>query len=115
MRRLVLALTSKYWALPLRYRIGFRCSRSLIWDECEGEGRGGGWEAGGGGGGGGGYPLYGKGVESVRFEYGVYFLNQNIEHMLTERVDGWQARVQAGSNTLEKLKLLIEGLMGLLR
>ena len=112
---LVLALTSKYWAMPLRYRIGFRGSRSVVWDECEGEGGGRGAPVGGEGGGVGGYPLYGKGVESVRFEYGVYFLNQNIEYMLTEKVEGWQARVQSNANSLEKLKLLMEGLMGLLR
>ena len=114
---LVLALTSKYWGMPLRYRIGFRGSRSVVWDECEGEvgGGGRGFPAPGEGGSVGVYPLYGKGVESVRFEYGVYFLNQNIEYMLTEKVDGWQARVQSNANSLEKLKVLLEGLMGLLR
>ena len=98
---LVLLLTSKYYALPLRYRLSFLCSRSVIWDETEGEG-------------GGEYPLYGRGVESVRFEYGVYFLNQNLEHVLNERVEGWGRHVMQHSNTLEKLKVLVEGLMGLL-
>ena len=105
------------YALPLRYRLVHFGSRSVVWDECEGEGGGGAGAGGTGGREGVGvcYPLYGRGVESGRFEYAVYFLTQNVEFVLNERVLHWHKHVQHAANTLEKLKILMEGLMGLLQ
>ena len=103
------------YALPLRYRLVHFGSRSVVWDECEGEGGGGAGAGGTGGREGVGvcYPLYGRGVESGRFEYAVYFLTQNVEFVLNERVQHWHKHVQHAANSLEKLKILMEGLMGL--
>ena len=105
------------YCLPLRYRLVHYGSRSVVWDECEGEGGGGAGAGGTGGreGVGVSYPLYGRGVESGRFEYAVYFLTQNVEFVLNERVQHWHKHVQHAANTLEKLKILMEGLMGLLQ
>ena len=114
---LCVQLISKWYALPLRYRLVHFGSRSTVWDECEGEGGGGAGAGGTGGREGVGvcYPLYGRGVESGRFEYAVYFLTQNVEFVLNERVLHWHKHVQHAANTLEKLKILMEGLMGLLQ
>ena len=114
---LCVQLIAKGYALPLRYRLVHFGSRSMVWDECEGEGGGGTGAGGTGGREGVGvcYPLYGRGVESGRFEYGVYFLTQNVEFVLNERVGHWHKHVQHAANTLEKLKILMEGLMGLLQ
>ena len=108
---------ARRYALPLRYRLVHFGSRSVVWDECEGEGGGGAGAGGTGGREGVGvcYPLYGRGVESGRFEYAVYFLTQNVEFVLNERVVHWHKHVQHAANTLEKLKILMEGLMGLLQ
>jgi len=50
------------------------------------------------------YPLYPKGVEKFRFEYGVFLLNKNIEQLLNARGHG----VQDLKNTLPNIHILLE-------
>jgi hypothetical protein len=52
--------------VPLRYPMLPMCSRSSIKDVISNIGR---------------YPLYSKGVDRTRFEYGVFLLNKNLEQV----------------------------------
>lgn len=83
----VLRLLARWFDVPLRYPIVFLCSRSLILDEIAHGGsprcaklnfgsyffsqfqtnR---------------FPLFSRGVDRARFEYGVYLLNKNLEQLL---------------------------------
>eukprot|EP00474_Spongospora_subterranea_P008181 CRZ08639.1 hypothetical protein [Spongospora subterranea] len=66
-------MVAKYMAIPLRYRIIYRCSRSLISNEIspmQGLTD---------------YPLYIKGVERAKFDCGVILLNRLVEQILRRR------------------------------
>lgn len=97
---LVVSLIAKYMNIPSRYRLCFRGSRSTLIDECDESAPV--------------FPLYSRHVDAAKFEYAVYFLNQNIEYLLNESVRHWQVNVQVNANTGEKLKILFEGLIGVL-
>ena len=108
---------SRVWACPLRYRIIYRMSRSIILDEVEpindGSYQSSQYYSNGTTGGGisGGtsqynavtatlnqshaYPLWSRGVSDIsRFEYAVYFLNLNIEQLLNANVVGWMKAIK---------------------
>jgi hypothetical protein len=80
----VICMLSKYLEIPLRYPTIPMCSRSIIRDDTSPNNslkfrsimyhkdneffR---------------YPLYSKGVDRTRFEYGVFLLNKDVEQVLT--------------------------------
>lgn len=61
-------MIAKYLQLPLRYPIIPMCSRSIICDEISQQTSS-------------KFPLYSRGVDRTRFEYGVFLLNKNVEQV----------------------------------
>ncbi|KAK9717851.1 hypothetical protein K7432_005919 [Basidiobolus ranarum] len=88
----VVTLMAGYMDVPLRYPIKSKSSRATIFDpvsRLQGS-----YE----------FPLYSKGEDRSRFEYGVFLLNKNIEQLLyAERLTVLDLR-----NTLPNLKWLIQ-------
>lgn len=80
-----------YLAVPLNYPLRLQGSRSAILDLISGMK---GPRA---------FPLYGKGVERYRFEYGVFLLNKDVEWLMYGRGVG----VADLRNTLPNLKALL--------
>lgn len=68
----IVFMISKWLNIPLRFPVTPMCSRSLIRDEI-GQPRAP------------KFPLYSKGAERQRFEYGVYLLNRDIEQLCVYR------------------------------
>jgi len=69
----ILCMLSKWLEVPLRYPMTPISSRSYIKDEIShptANSK---------------FPLYSKGVERTRFEYGVYLLNKNLEQILNSQ------------------------------
>jgi hypothetical protein len=66
----ILTLLSKYLEIPMRYQMHPMCSKSMIRDDISPPPLNG------------KYPLYSKGVDRTRFEYGVFLLNKNLEQLL---------------------------------
>ncbi|KAJ8293172.1 5'-AMP-activated protein kinase subunit gamma [Rhodotorula toruloides] len=87
----VTQLLAAYLGVPLCYPIQCRGSRSVVFDEIsmmKGPRA---------------FPLYGKGVDQYRFDYGVFLLNKNIEQLMySQRLIVLDLR-----NTLPNLKSLI--------
>ncbi|GAA6011313.1 hypothetical protein JCM11491_006793 [Sporobolomyces phaffii] len=87
---LTLAL-AQYLSVPLCYPILWRASRSVVKDEIsmmKGPRA---------------FPLYGKGVDQYRFDYGVFLLNKNIEQLMYSQ----NLTVLDLRNTLPNLKTLV--------
>eukprot|EP00474_Spongospora_subterranea_P004170 CRZ04628.1 hypothetical protein [Spongospora subterranea] len=89
-------MIAKYMAIPLRYRIIYRCSRSLISKEIssiQGSAD---------------YPLYIKGIPRSRFNSGVILLNRLVEQILASRGLGqFHRQLELGSprQTLNSIAL----------
>jgi hypothetical protein len=64
-------LLARYLDVPLRYPMKLVGSRSMISDPISAEHR----ESPN-------FPLYSRGVDRNRFEYGVFLLNRNVEQLL---------------------------------
>lgn len=62
----LLLIISKYLEVPLRYRMIYRASRSVICDDVTASSQ---------------FPLYFRNMEERRFELGVILLGKNIEHV----------------------------------
>ncbi|BGP02229.1 hypothetical protein RTG_02412 [Rhodotorula toruloides ATCC 204091] len=87
----VTQLLAAYLGVPLCYPIQCRGSRSVVFDEIsmmKGPRA---------------FPLYGKGVDQYRFDYGVFLLNKNIEQLMYSQ----HLIVLDLRNTLPNLKSLI--------
>ncbi|GAA5940713.1 uncharacterized protein JCM15063_006338 [Sporobolomyces koalae] len=84
-------LLAAYLRVPLCYPIIWRGSRSVVKDEISMMR---GPRA---------FPLYGKGVDQYRFDYGVFLLNKNIEQLMYSR----GLTVLDLRNTLPNLKTLV--------
>jgi len=65
----VVFMLSKYLEIPLRYPVLPMCSRSVIRDNISQQISP-------------KFPLYSRGVDKTRFEYGVFLLNKNLEQLL---------------------------------
>jgi hypothetical protein len=87
----VVGLLSVYLDTPIHYPIATAGSRSIIQDSISVMS---GPRA---------FPLYSKGVESYRFEYGVFLLNKNIEQLLNH----FGITILDIRNTLPNLKNLL--------
>jgi len=85
-------LVAKYLDVPLRYRIVYRASRSLICDDVQHFVQ---------------FPLFYSKVDQKHFECAVMLLNKNIQHLLNVRVPNWHKMAQHSQNTLENLDLLL--------
>jgi hypothetical protein len=57
------------YQIPLRYRMIYRSSRSVICDDVTASSQ---------------FPLYFRNMEERRFELGVILLNKNIEHVRSD-------------------------------
>ena len=65
----ILLQVSKYLDVPLRYPMIPMCSRSVIRDDISQQTSP-------------KFPLYSRGVDRTRFEYGVFLLNKNLEQVI---------------------------------
>ena len=97
----LMVLLAKYLEIPLRYRMIFRGSRSVICDDVTASSQ---------------FPLYFKNMEERRFELGVILLNKNIEQMLQVRLsaDGsspYSKNMREITFTLENLAVLFQNEM----
>ncbi|GAA5876724.1 hypothetical protein JCM16303_006262 [Sporobolomyces ruberrimus] len=84
-------ILAAYLSVPLCYPIVWRGSRSVVKDEIsmmKGPRA---------------FPLYGKGVDQYRFDYGVFLLNKNIEQLMYSQ----NLTVLDLRNTLPNLKTLV--------
>lgn len=91
----VLLMLSKILDIPLRYRIVYHASRSIICDDIHS------WE----------YPLSLQSGQEPRFRWGRKLLNRNIEHLLSLRCANWSKAMKRNgddddSNMLENLQQL---------
>ncbi|KAJ3400567.1 hypothetical protein HDU80_006847 [Chytriomyces hyalinus] len=91
----LVTLLALYMEIPLRYPINPMSSRSMILDRLSLHGPGN-ME----------FPLFMKGQDKLRFEYGVFLLNKNIEQLMA--VAG--VVVKNLRNTLPNLKALIDAM-----
>jgi hypothetical protein len=84
-----LQLLCRYLGVPLRYPMAPMLSRSSIQDPISNLGK---------------YPLYSKGQDATRFEYGVFLLNKNLEQL----VHSEGLEIESLRATLPNLKLLLD-------
>jgi hypothetical protein len=84
-----LQLLCRYLSVPLRYPMAPMLSRSSIQDPISNLGK---------------YPLFSKGQDATRFEYGVFLLNKNLEQL----VHSEGLEIESLRATLPNLKLLLD-------
>jgi len=90
----LVCMTSKYLEIPLRYRLLYRSSRSVVCDDVTASSQ---------------FPLYFKNMEERRFEIGVILLNKDIEQLLQACIpttSPYASYVRELTYTLENLDLL---------
>ena len=82
----LILMLAKYLDIPLRYRMIYRGSRSVICDDVTASSQ---------------FPLYFKNMEERRFELGVILLNKNVEHVSRARTRIAQDEKQAREHQSE--------------